>query len=835
MSVPRSQATFGGALRKHRLAAGLTQEALADRSGVSPRTIQEVEAGSVQPRRSTAISLAQALNLSEPARDELVQAAVPRPRRRLSGVPSDSPDRRDMPDMLPGPAPPTEHVIRVPALVALPRPAPTNIPWPVSSMIGRESELAAIRDLIAEDRQRLVTLTGLGGSGKTRLVVQVAADLLPAFVDGAWFVELAPTSDPSFVPRVVAAALGVREARDVSIFDALVGFLRRKHLLLVLDNCEHMIDACATVAERLLTACPDVSILATSREPLQIAGEQRRQVRPLDVPDPISAASPEVLAGISSVRLFVERARAIDHDFTLTETNAASVAKICTRLDGIPLAIELAASWMGVLTVEQIAERLDDSFRLLAGGTRAGPTRQRTLEAALGWSYDLLTVTEQATFRFLSTFGGGFTFEAVEAICFHEDVDGPDTLDVLSRLVDKSLVVADQTPHGRRYRLLEPVRQYAHLLLLATGEEEGARTRHASYYAALAERAAPMLRGPEQVAWQARLAREQANLRAALVWAEGRGEVETVARLAVALVPFWEVHGSMREGRLWLDTVLAVTSRLPDEVRTKALIGTGQLAFWQVDLGTAATRFEESLALARELGDRPAAAAAVAWLGATRGAQGAFAAAEPLLEEGLALHEALGDESGAAWVLFNWGRALSNRGAVTKSYVDFERAAPPLEASLRRYRALGEVRFGAIAATHLGALMLRLGERERATALLREGLAGLREVGDHAYLFPSLITLAGVAALTEQPIRAARLLGGAEAVAHALGTTLAPVNRVTQEEVLAAIRPHLDPGALDMARNAGRAMRLDEVVAEAWAFVHDAAAPHRRPRTQRAD
>jgi non-specific serine/threonine protein kinase len=305
--------------------------------------------------------------------------------------------------------------------------------------------------------------------------------------------------------------------------------------------------------------------------------------------------------------------------------------------------------------------------------------------------------------------------------------------------------------------------------------------------------------------------------------ANGCGEIEAVARLAVALVPFWEVQGSLREGRHWLDTVLAATDRLPAELLTNVLVATGELAFWQVDLGTAAARFEESLALARTLGDRSAIATAVTWLGAARGAQGAFAEAERLLAEGITLHEALQNDSGSAWALFNWGRALGNRGAANTHHPDYLGAVPPLERSLARYCALGDVRFSAITATHLGAVLVRIEQHERAVPLLREGLTGLRAVGDHAYLFPSLLTLAAVAAWTNQPVRAARLLGGVEAVALALGTTLAPVNRITQAEALRVIQPRLAPAALDAALNAGRAMSLDEVMAEAWAFAHDAA------------
>jgi len=848
MPVPRRKATFGSLLREHRLSAGLTQEALAERSSVSPRTIQEVEAGSVQPRRSTALALAQALGLPDTALDELLTAAASRPGRRVSRTSGDDAGRQAAPDVLPMPAPPAAEAVREPTLVALPRPAPTNVPWPVSSLLGREAELAAIRALVAEERQRLVTLTGVGGSGKTRLAVQVAADQLDSFIDGVWFVDLAPTASPGLVPRVVAGTLGVREVQDVPLLDTLIGFLGRKRLLLVLDNCEHLIDACAALADRLLTTCPDLSILATSREPLRIAGERRWPVQPLAIPDLEDRPSFAMVAGVSSVRLFVERARAIDPDFTLTEVNAASVAQVCVRLDGIPLAIELAASRMGVLAVDQIAERLDDAFRLLAGGPRAGPTRQQTLEAALTWSYDLLTAPEQATFRALSVFAGSWALEAAEAVCdggaravgtSAQPMSAPrsgrgpmvgviegrgtsrddSSLDLLGRLVEKSLVVIDQTPLGRRYRLLEPVRQYAYRELLASGEDQQVYGRHAAYYADLAEHTMPKLRGPEQVAWQARLARDEDNLRAALRWADGRGETVTVARLAVALVPFWEVQGSLREGRRWLDTVLVAVSPLPGELRARVLLGTGRLAHWQADLDEAAARFEESRALASELGDRPTIAESLTWLGTVRRRQRADAEAIRLLEEGLAEHRALGDEWGAALALYNLGMVAANEGA-------FGRAAPYFEESLRLYRALGDGRLAAVTGLGLGTSLTATGDLERAGDLLRDSMTGLQEAADQAYLLSGLLTMAWLAAWMGQPVRAARLIGAAEALREVLGASLAPVNRDSQEQALDRIRSRLGAAELDAAIVAGRELAPDDAIDEALRVVAPEAGDH---------
>jgi predicted ATPase/transcriptional regulator with XRE-family HTH domain len=821
MSVPRREATFGSLLREHRLAAGLTQEALAERSGVSPRTIQEVEADDVHPRRTTALSLVEALGLSDPARDALLRMAGSRPRRRLSPTSGGVPERHEAPFDLRVPVPSSEPAVREPPLLTLPRPAPTNVPWPVSSLLGRESELTAIRDLIAEDRHRLVTLTGVGGSGKTRLAVQAAIDLLDEFADGVWFVELASTSSPSLVPRSVAGALGVHEVQDAPLLDTLLGFLRRKRLLLVLDNCEHLIEACAALAARLLAVCPDLSILATSREPLQIAGEHRRPIRPLDVPDP-TAASFDALVGTSSVRLFAERARAIDPDFALIETNAGAVAEVCTRLDGIPLAIELAASRIGVLAVKEIAERLDDSFRLLAGGSRTAPTRQQTMEAALDWSYDLLTASEQATFRSLSVFAGGFTLDAAARVCSGQSAPGTsdslpgagcppptDFLDVLGSLVDKSLVVAERTPRERRYRLLEPVRQYAALSLATSGEEQSSRARHAAHYAALAERAAPLLRGSEQLRWLERLEAERDNLRAALGWIVEHGEVEAELRMAVALTPYWEARGYLSEGRRWLNTVLAASraSGASQATQMQALTAAGALAQWQADIECAEAQLGEALTAARFVADRRHEAEVLVWLSSAYWQKPDVERGLALGEEGLRLGRDLQDETVIAFALLNVGVGL-------RFARETARAVTVLDECLRRYRGLGDVRYVAIASAMLGWATLEAGQHDRAAEILRDALRDLRVVGDQRFIRSTLRALAQIARVRGEPRRAVQLFSAGEALRAVLGMRHTRREYENSQQFLASLRERLTPSEFDDARTAGEAMSLDQVLAE---------------------
>ncbi|MCC7371963.1 MAG: XRE family transcriptional regulator [Chloroflexi bacterium] len=834
--------SFGGLLRACRLALGLTQEALAERSSVSVRSIQSFEADGARPRTDTARQLADALELSPERRTQFDAAAAPAPRRigRRRRMASDG----ALADV--GPA---ESALGPPAelaaarqhrgLVALPGSSQGNLPRPLSSLLGREADLVAIRGLIGTAHERLVTLTGVGGSGKTLLAIHAAAALSDLFADGVWLVELGPIADPSLVSVEVAAALGVREALGTRLLDALRGVLRRKRLLLLLDNCEHLIDACATLAERLLTACPSLVMLATSREPLRVAGERRWRVEPLQTPE--RSAPPDVLADYPSVRLFVERARAAEPGFALTPENAVAVTSICRRLDGIPLAIELAAARVGVLAVEQLDARLDDCFRLLVGGARAGPARQRTMRATLDWSYDLLEPSDQVVFGRLAVFAGGCDLEAAEAVVrgdvsrtvasptAHEaprpEYGSPpfDTLATLGRLVDKSLVVVERLPATTRYRLLEPIRQYAGELVAHRDDGETVRARHANWYLALAERAAPALRGPAQVGWLSRLAADQDNLRVALHWAAGHGDATRLARLAIALAPWWEVWGALSEGRHWFSVAMSMAGRLSGDLRARLLLGAGRLAFWQVDLEAAATQLRASLDAARGVDDLPGVAAAITWLGAARGAQGAFDAAHLLLDDGMAMHELLGDAWGVAWAKCNLGRCLGNRGTATRDQSDFAQAATVLEESVRQFRALGDIRFGAVAETYLGIALLRLGERERSAVALKAGLEAMWAVGDRAYLLPSLTTLALVAALTGQPDRSARLLGGVEAVAEALGATLAPVNRVTRDEVLAVIRTHLDPSTLDVNREAGRALAIHQVMVEALAVADEAA------------
>ena len=777
-----ASAAFGEHLRHWRVRAGLTQEELAERAGLTGDTIGALEQGTRRyPYPHTVAALADALGLLPEERARLAASA-----RRPFDARSDAP-----------------------AGVARWLP-PSNVPAPRFALVGRERELALLRDLVAGPTARLVTVVGGGGSGKTALGLRVAYDLRRVFSDRVWVLELASLSDPTLIVGTLTSLLGMRDCQADSAVPRIAALLQERGAALVLDNCEHLVNACASLAGQLLDACPGLRVLATSREPLLIPGERQLRLGPLEAPELIETASVEAVARFAAVQLLVERVQAADSSFALSPGNAASVARLCARLGGLPLAIELAAARVPVLGLDQLAQRLDEGLWVLSGGSRVAPTRQQTLIATLDWSYALLGQPERAVFRRLAVFAGGCDLEAAEAVCSGEDVAPTEVLDRLAELVHRSLVLGEGLDGSARYRLLEPVRQYARQRLEAEGEGalSGAASRHLTYCLGLAERAAPELRGAAQVAWLRRLDQERDNLRAALRHAADQHDAPSLLRLGVALVPFWEVRGYHDEGRRWLEAGLAGAGA-DARLQVRAVLGLGQLAYWQSDVAAATACFQRAAAQARALSDQPTLATALTWLGAIRVLEVRYAEAEALLAEGLRLHEAVGDQAGTAWALFQLGRAVGNAG-------DLERANGLLEASLTDYRALGDLRLAATAAMLLGTGLALLGEhQERSAAMLREGLNGLDAVGDRAYLLSGLLALASVAADTEQPARAARLLGAAQTLHATVGASLSPLARSTSNELLDRVRPRLTAAELELALRQGRAFSTKEALAEA--------------------
>jgi predicted ATPase/DNA-binding SARP family transcriptional activator/DNA-binding CsgD family transcriptional regulator len=677
-----------------------------------------------------------------------------------------------------------------------------------TSFVGREREIVEVERLLS--MTRVLTLTGAGGSGKTRFAMTVARRLVESYPDGVWFVELASLSDGTLIPQAVAAALGVEERPGQRVISTLTRALYRKKLLLILDNCEHLIEASAWLVETLLDSCPGLRVLATSREALNVAGELVWSVSPLSVPEEGHSFAVDGVAGYGSVRLFAERARYRDPAFALSPENVEAVATICRRLDGIPLAIELAAAKVGGLPVEQIAERLEGSLGLLAGGRRMAPPRQQTLEGALDWSYELLTGSERDLFRRLSLFAGGWTLEAAEAI-------GPGTgtedevLGLLLRLVDKSLVVAEANEGGGepRYRMLEPVRQYAGEKLGKSGEEAEVLRRHAAFFVRLAEEAELGLNGAEHARWLERLESEHDNLRAALSWLLGEGgDAGSGVRLAAAMWPFWFARGYLSEGRRWLEGAASRSGPAATPARAKALNGAGSLATFQEEYGAARALIEEGLAISRELGDKEGVASSLANLcGVAMLGQRDDIPVIDVLEEALRLRPKLQDRRTV-------GNLFILEGRVALAGGDLERSVALGEEGLSLYREARDDYGIAMCLLHVGFVTLKRGEYERTTSVLREGLRLSGKLDHKMFIQYCLTGLAGVAASRGWPARAARLWGAEESMSEASGGRIVREGRATidYEGRLAAARSQLDESAWAAAWAEGRTMTLEQAV-----------------------
>jgi predicted ATPase/class 3 adenylate cyclase len=705
---------------------------------------------------------------------------------------------------------------------------PNNLPTQLTSFIGREREMADVKRLLAATR--LLTLTGAGGAGKTRLALQVAADVLEAYPDGVWLVELAPISDPSLVPQTIASVFGLHDERGRPLPATLADYLRPKRLLLVLDNCEHLIEACAALVDGLLRACPPLRILATSREALGIAGETAWRMPSLSLPDRNQLPSTESLTQYEAVRLFIERAVAAQRSFGVTNQNAPAVAQVCHQLDGIPLAIELAAARVKVLAVEQIAARLDDCFRLLTGGSRTALPRQQTLRAAIDWSFSLLSEAERILLRRLSVFAGGWTLEAAEAVCGDREPDissqgsadaggtptadsrlltPEDVFDVLSHLVDKSLVLAEEQGGEERYRLLETVRQYAQDRLREAGEAASVRNWHRDWFLELVERAEPQLQGPEQAVWFERLETEHDNLRAALAWSETNpGGLEDVLRLAGPMWWFWILRGHVREGRERLARILA-QAPAPTSQRAKVLQGAGYLAFAQGDYDHAQALMEESLVLSRQLGDKRGIAIALAQLGRMAHGQGEYATATTLLEDSQALFEELGSELGLPYPV------ACILGDVARDQGDDRRARELYEGALTRARGRGDKHAIAYVLRGLAYLLRACNDSGQAEALFKESLTQVWELKDQRCACLSIGGLARATVGQGRDARAARLFGMAEGIGQLVGTRVPPAEREAYEQDLATVRGVLSEESFAAAWAEGRAMSIEQAIAYA--------------------
>jgi predicted ATPase len=717
-----------------------------------------------------------------------------------------------------------------------------NLPIQLTSFIGREREIAEVKTLIGA--ARLVTLTGSGGAGKTRLALQVAAELAEDYPDGVWLAEFAPVGDPALVPQTVASALSVAEQPGREMAATLVDALRPRSVLLVLDNCEHLLAACADLAATLLRACPHLRLLATSREALGIQGETLWGVPPLSLPDARRLPPAKDLVRYEAARLFVDRAVATAPGFTVTGENAPAVAEVCQRLDGLPLALELAAARVKALTAEQIADRLDDRFRLLTGGSRTVLPRQQTLRAAMDWSYDLLSEQERAVLQRLSVFAGGWTLEAAEDVCAGDLVEKEQVIDLLTQLVDKSLVTAET--HGRNawYRMLETVRQYGRIRLEEAGETARIRSRHLDWYLALAEQARPNFLRRGGPGWLQRLDAERDNLRAALAWSV-EANPEAGLRLWNAIRFYW--LSRLKEGRAWLARLLERSGAVAALVRVKSLLDLGFAAWNQGDLRQATVLAEEALGLSRELGDKWCTGQSLYCLALIEKTAGHYDRAARLFKESATPYQEAGDAESAA-------STLRQRGHIAELVGDYLLATTLLEQALAFFREVGSIRGMANSLHALGETKRRQGDVKQALSLLEQSVTLCRELaladpfvfaaigfgnalrasGDYvraSNVYKDSLTQASengmkravlecvrgvgyVSAFQNRPVQAARLLAAVEALMEGMDFVLCP-EEADHDRALASLRAALGDVAFRAAWAEGRAMTLEQVVEHA--------------------
>jgi predicted ATPase/DNA-binding XRE family transcriptional regulator len=787
--------TFGELLRSYRDSLNLTQEELAGRTGLTPQAIGLLERGERRrPHRYTVGKLAEALELTGQDLAWFEAAARRSSARRATAKPSHG-----------------------------------HLPVPATPLVGRDEEATSAVRLLLGEEVRLLTLTGPGGVGKTRLALEVADRSGEAFADGVAFVPLAPLRDAALFPSALAQTLGIKEVAGEAPQQTLEQHLRDRQMLLVLDNLEHLLAATPVVAA-LVAACSQLTVLATSRAPLRLSGEHQFPVPPLPLPEAKILTSWDVLEHYSpAVELFRQRAQAVTPTFELTVTNAITVARICHKLDGLPLAIELAAARVKLFPPKALLDRLDRRLQLLGGGARDLPERQQTLRDAVAWSYDLLDPAEQALFRRLAVFAGGCSLDAAEVICGSEEYERVESsvLETLASLVDSSLLVPRSESSMRqeeeqepRFTMLETIREYALERLGVSSEVEEVQRRHAQYYVALAEAAQPEASKQwDEAEWWSqftRLEREHDNVRAALGWAVQSREAETAARLAIALWWIWIERGYLSDGRRWMETILAVDGMedpsggaphaLPARTKAYLLQVAGILAMAQGDHDHAVALHEGAMAVYREMGHKRGVSASLRELGFVAYERGDYERAVYLHEQSLALARGFGTTFGVAWSLRALGDAVRGQG-------DLRRARMLLEESLALSRSKEHAWGIARTLASLGSMACEAGEHARASRLYEESLElGGRRMGLNHTILVCLEGLARVAVAQGRMQRAARLCGAAAALREDRGWPLPPAKRVEHERTTAAAREALGEEAFEAAWAEGHAMPLEDAI-----------------------
>ena len=755
--------SFGYWIRRQRKALDLTQQMLAERVGCSLAAIKKIESDQRRPSRQIAGRLADVLGVPVARRSVFLECARgirPVDELLLAGELAASPASQHRP------VGPTE-------------PFRNNLPLQLTSFIGRERELQDLKQLLPTTR--LLTLTGPGGTGKTRLAVELAKEVLQTFANGACLVEFASLADPALVAQTVATAVGVRDQPGRTILDGLMDYLRGKTMLVLFDNCEHLIDACAQLADALLRRAPGLTILASSRESLSIAGETAYRVPSLPLPSSRKLTDLDSIAQNDCVHLFVDRALAAYPHFRLSDQNVQAIVQICRRLDGIPLAIELAAARTRVFPPDQIAARLDERFKLLTGGSRSALERHQTLFALIEWSHNLLSGPERALLRRLSVFAGGWSMEAMQAVC--GDGLGAESLETLTHLADKSLVVVEEPGVAAegRYRLLDTIRQYARDRLLESGESESIRDRHLEFFLHFAEYAEPKLRSQAQLEWLNRLEVEHDNLRTALAWSLESGKSEHALQLAGALYYFWGLGAHISEGQRWMGEALALSEReqagsikparglaaVDAARRAKALYGFAWFQLVAFDLKSAHTAAEESLRLWREVGDPWWTALTLEALGLILGTEGQVEAAIAGLEEGVSLGRQLEDPLPLAVCLVRLGDTVKVKGT------DMDAARQFLEEGVAMARIVGDRSVLSEGLRELGSVYYSEGKLSAAESVITEALSEARSLGSIVQVVLALGELVAVSCLKGDRARARNYCTELWALARDTGALMA--------------------------------------------------------------
>lgn len=774
-----AEVTFGEWLRRQRKAAGWTQEQLAQQLICSTSALKKIEGEERRPSAQIVEKLAEIFNIPPNERKAFLRFA----RGDWKAAPSESTQ---------------EAPWR--ASAASPR---SNLPASLTSLIGREQELARLAEYLSNPGIRLITLIGPPGIGKTSLSLQVGRNARSDFADGIFFVALAPLTDPNLVAPTIAQTLGFVEIPNQAPVERLKHGIGEKQMLIVLDNVEHLIEVTAALVSDILPACPRLKILTTSREALRIPGEWLFFVSPLTVPTEIASLDTEAGSQFSALTLFAERARAVQPDFALNAVNIQRVAQICTQLDGLPLAIELIAARIRLMSPASLLSHWNEQFILSSEGMRAVAPRQQTLSNAIGWSYELLPDKERVLFRRLAAFAGGWTVQEAQAICSGDGMEAQEIPSLLMHLADKSLVVLRGHATGERYHALETIRQYAQEKLMEFHEEEQVRNRHLDYFTRLAEESEPKLHSAEQITWLKQLETEQDNFRGALRWGLGN-RAEAGFRLVSALWLFWFMHAHFIEGRQWYDEALSSAEDVTPYVRMRLLVGAASNAMGRGDFEQLAGISEQSLALSREQANQWGLAMSLHHLGISAWQQGEFEKANTLLEEGLAR-----SQKAENWAIASY--ILGDLGHVARAQGDHKKARGFVEESLALVQKYHDKWSSSYSLANLAHLVYQQSDYRRAKALTQQAMTLVQEAEDRRHI-SWLLELMGMVALRQgKPERAARLISNVEALDESIGINLI----YEEDDIVVRIREQLGDAAFETLAAEGRAMTLEQAVAYA--------------------